>query len=345
VPVLKPYLKKLSVHQDLTRAEAEEAMSLIMEGAATPAQIGAFVFGLRLKKETVDEVAGCAAAMRARAAAVTGPVDRILDTCGTGGDGVNTFNISTAAAFVAAGAGATVAKHGNRAVSSQCGSADVMEALGVQLALSPGGVEECLRVARIGFLFAPNHHAAMKHAAVPRREIGVRTVFNILGPLSNPAGARRQLIGVYAPELVPLMAHVLKQLGSERALVVHGRDGLDEISIGGPTLVAELRDGEITTYEITPESVGIARADSSALAGGTAAENAALIRSLFEGRLEGPARDVVLINAAAGLLAAGLAGNLADGVARARAAIDSGAALERLESLVATSVEQAGPRP
>ena len=335
--MLKPYLKKLSMGQDLTRDEAEEAMSLIMDGQATAAQIGAFVFGLRIKKETVDEVAGCAAAMRAHAATVRAPGDRVIDTCGTGGDGANTFNISTAAAFVAAGAGATVAKHGNRAVSSRCGSADVMEALGVQLNLTPQGVEQCLDEAGIAFLFAPNHHAAMKHAAAPRREIGVRTVFNILGPLSNPAGARRQLIGVYAPELVPLMAEVLNRLGSERALIVHGTDGMDEISTVAPTLVAELDKGKIRTYEITPEGLGLTRVAPEALAGGTAEENAGLIRGLLEGRVTAAVREVVLVNAAAGLVAGGMAADLPAGIALAASSIDSGAALSRLEALVSTS--------
>jgi anthranilate phosphoribosyltransferase len=335
--MLKPFLRRIVNRESLTRAEAEEAMSLIMEGAATPAQIAAFVVGLRLKGETVDEVAGCAAAMRARAKRVDTGGHEVLDTCGTGGDGANTFNISTAAAFVAAAGGAVVAKHGNRAVSSQCGSADVMEALGVTLALDAGGAARCLKDAGIAFLFAPNHHAAMRHAAAPRKEIGVRTVFNILGPLSNPAGARHQLLGVYAPELVPLMADVLKELGSRRAWVVHGHDGLDEVSISGPTHVAELHEGTVRTFDVTPESAGLSRHPVETIAGRTAAENAALLGEVFAGRERGAARDVVLLNAGAALVAAGRAGTLADGVTAAAAAIDSGAATDRVARLVAAS--------
>jgi anthranilate phosphoribosyltransferase len=335
--MLKPYIRQIAARQDLSRAEAEAAMSLIMDGEATPAQIAAFVFGLRMKGETVDEVAGCAAAMRARATRLDTGGENVLDTCGTGGDGVNTFNISTAAAFVAAGGGALVAKHGNRAVSSQCGSADVMEALGVSLSPGLDGLERSLKEAGIAFLFAPNHHAAMRYAAVPRREIGVRTVFNILGPLSNPAGARRQLLGVYAPELVPLMARVLAELGSERALVVHGHDGVDEVSISGPTLVAELDGGTVRTFEVTPEELGLPRHPVSALVGGTAAENAALLRELLSGGRTGAVRDVVVLNGGAALFAAGVADSLADGVQRAAESIDSGAARERLERLVAVA--------
>jgi anthranilate phosphoribosyltransferase len=335
--MLKPYLKKLAARLHLTRQEAEEAMNLIMEGLATPAQIGAFVFGLRMKGETVDEVAGCAAAMRSKATPVHVSKERLIDTCGTGGDGANTFNISTAAAFVACGAGARVAKHGNRAVSSRCGSADVMEALGVQLNIDSRSAAECLEKAGIAFLFAPNHHGAMKHAAGPRKEIGIRTVFNILGPLSNPAGTRRQLIGVYAPELAPLMAEVLLQLGSERALVVHSSDGLDEISIAAPTLVAEVKDGRVGTYEIKPEDAGLSTSSGGVPEGGTPEENAALIRGILEGRVVGPARDVVVLNAGAALVAAGAAGTLADGAGLAASSIDSGEALARLERLVAAS--------
>ncbi|MDZ4803319.1 MAG: anthranilate phosphoribosyltransferase [Candidatus Eisenbacteria bacterium] len=339
--MLKPFLRQIVNRQHLSRAEAEEAMSLIMEGAATPAQIAAFVVGLRLKGETVDEVAGCALAMRARASRLdTGNRD-VLDTCGTGGDGANTFNISTAAAFVAAAGGALVAKHGNRAVSSQCGSADVMEALGITLSLDPGGLAHCLERAGIAFLFAPNHHAAMRHAAGPRREIAVRTVFNILGPLSNPAEARRQLLGVYAPELVPLMADVLRELGTQRAWVVHGHDGLDEVSISGPTRVAELNDGVVTTFDVTPESAGLTRHPIEAIAGRTAGENAALLLHIFEGRERGAPRDVVLLNAGAALVAAGLAGTLAEGARQAAEAVDSGAALERVQRLVTASGERA----
>jgi len=342
--MLAPYLRKIAERESLTRAEAEEAMGLVMEGKATEAQIGAFMLGLRLKGETVDEVAGCATAMRKRADAVRSDSPHLIDTCGTGGDGANTFNISTAAAFVAAACGAVVAKHGNRAVSSKCGSADVMEALGVTLGLDIEALETCLDEIGIAFLFAPRHHAAMKHAAAARREVGVRSVFNLLGPLVNPAGAKRQLIGIYAAHMPPFMAEVLKELGSVRALVVHSRDGLDELSIAAPTFVAELRDGAVTTYEVTPEEAGVTPGPLTSLAGGTAPENAARIRGILDGSIDGPAKEIVILNAGGSLLAAGLAGDLRDGAARARAAVDSGAALDRLDRLIRRTAELApGP--
>lgn len=331
--MIRPFLKTLSQGRSLRREEAEAAMGLIMDGEATPAQIGAFAMGLRLKGESVAEIAGCAAVMRARAAGVRCAAERLIDTCGTGGDGASTFNISTAAAFVAAAGGAVVAKHGNRAVSSACGSADVMEALGVRLDIGVAGVERCLAEVGFGFLFAPHHHAALRHAAAPRREIGVRTIFNILGPLSNPAGARRQLLGVFDASLVPVMAEVLAALGSESALVVHGRDGLDEITVTGPTLVAELRGGDVQVSEWTPEMVGVPRGAAAELVGGDAAANAALLESLFRGTLRGAPRDIVRLNAGAALLAAGLVDSWGAGVDRATGLIDSGAALDRLEQL------------
>jgi len=306
-----------------------------MSGEATPAQFGAFVTALRLKGETVDEIAGMARVMREKARRVH--VEGVLlDTCGTGGDARGTFNVSTAAAFVAAGAGARVAKHGNRAMTSRCGSADVLEALGARIDLSPEQVKACLEETGVGFMFAPSFHPAMKFAAGPRREIGVRTVFNILGPLTNPAGAACQVLGVAEPSLAETMAQVLARLGSRRALVVHGRDGLDEMSISGPTLVCELVEGCVRQYEVTPKEVGLALYEAASVAGGTPEENAAALREVLAGR-PGPQRDIVLLNAAAGLVALERAAALAEGVAQAAEAIDSGAARERLERFVAVT--------
>jgi anthranilate phosphoribosyltransferase len=310
-------------------------MEEIMSGEATPAQFGAFVTALRLKGETVDEIAGMARVMREKACRVH--VEGVLlDTCGTGGDARGTFNVSTAAAFVAAGAGARVAKHGNRAMTSRCGSADVLEALGARIDLSPEQVKACLEETGVGFMFAPSFHPAMKFAAGPRREIGVRTVFNILGPLTNPAGATCQVLGVADPSLAEMMAQVLARLGSRHALVVHGCDGLDEMSVCGPTLVCELAEGCLRQYEVTPQEVGLALSEAASLAGGTPEENAAALREVLAGR-PGPQRDIVLLNAAAGLVALERASTLAEGVAQAAAAIDSGAARERLERFVAVT--------
>ena len=321
--------------RSLTEAEAAAVMEEIMSGEATPAQFGAFVTALRLKGETVDEIAGMARVMREKARRVH--VEGVLlDTCGTGGDARGTFNVSTAAAFVAAGAGARVAKHGNRAMTSRCGSADVLEALGARIDLSPEQVKACLEETGVGFMFAPSFHPAMKFAAGPRREIGVRTVFNILGPLTNPAGAACQVLGVADPSLAETMALVLARLGSRRALVVHGRDGLDEMSISGPTLVCELAGGRVRQYEVTPQEVGLALSDATSVAGGTPEENAAALREVLAGR-PGPRRDIVLMNAAAGLVALERAAALAEGVTLAAEAIDSGAARERLERFVAVT--------
>lgn len=319
--------------RSLTEEEAAAVMEDIMSGEATPAQFGAFVTALRLKGETVDEIAGMAHVMRdkARRVHVEGP---LLDTCGTGGDARGTFNVSTAAAFVAAGAGARVAKHGNRAMTSRCGSADVLEALGVRIDLEPEQVAACLEETGFGFMFAPSYHPAMKFAAGPRREIGVRTVFNILGPLTNPAGATCQVLGVADPSLVESMALVLARLGSRRALVVHGREGLDEMSISGPTLVCELAGGRVRQYDVTPQEVGLAQSEAASVAGGTPEENAAALREVLAGR-PGPLRDIVLLNAAAGLVAIERASTLGEGVAQAAEAVDSGAARERLERFVA----------
>jgi anthranilate phosphoribosyltransferase len=321
--------------RSLTEAEAAAVMEEIMSGEATPAQFGAFVTALRLKGETVDEIAGMARVMREKARRVY--VEGVLlDTCGTGGDARGTFNVSTAAAFVAAGAGARVAKHGNRAMTSRCGSADVLEALGARIDLSPEQVKACLEDTGVGFMFAPSFHPAMKFAAGPRREIGVRTVFNILGPLTNPAGAACQVLGVADPSLAETMAQVLARLGSRRALVVHGRDGLDEMSISGPTLVCELAGGRVRRYEVTPQEVGLGLAEAASVAGGTPEENAAALRKVLAGR-PGPQRDIVLLNAAAGLVALERAAALAEGVAQAAEAVDSGAAGERLERFVAVT--------
>jgi anthranilate phosphoribosyltransferase len=321
--------------RSLTEAEAAAIMEEIMSGEATPAQFGAFVTALRLKGETVDEIAGMARVMREKARRVH--VEGVLlDTCGTGGDARGTFNVSTAAAFVAAGAGARVAKHGNRAMTSRCGSADVLEALGARIDLSPEQVKACLEETGVGFMFAPSFHPAMKFAAGPRREIGVRTVFNILGPLTNPAGAACQVLGVAEPSLAETMAQVLARLGSRRALVVHGRDGLDEMSISGPTLVCELVEGCVRQYEVTPQEVGLALYEAASVAGGTPEENAAALREVLAGR-PGPQRDIVLLNAAAGLVALERAAALAEGVAQAAEAVDSGAARERLERFVAVT--------
>jgi anthranilate phosphoribosyltransferase len=316
----------------LTEDEAAAAMADIMNGEATPAQIGAFLTALRLKGETADEITGMARVMRAKALKVPieGPV---IDTCGTGGDGSGSFNVSTAAAFVAAGAGVRVAKHGNRAMSSHSGSADVLEALGARIDLTPEQVAACIREAGIGFMFAQTFHPAMKYAAGPRREIGIRTAFNILGPLTNPAGATAQLLGVPLAPLAELLAPVLSRLGVRRALVVSGDDGLDELSISAPTCVVEVRGEEVRRYRIAPQDLGLEPAPRAAVRGGSPAENAEAMRRVFTGQ-EGPLRDFVLLNAAAALVVGGVAPDLAGGVQCAREVIDSGAALTALERFV-----------
>ncbi|MEW6668181.1 MAG: anthranilate phosphoribosyltransferase [Thermodesulfobacteriota bacterium] len=324
-----------------------KAMSVIMEGNATPAQIGAFATALRIKGETVDEVTGAAVAVRARSTKVflgnhAVNIDRdeinveeetILDTCGTGGDGTHTFNVSTATAFVAAGAGVKVAKHGNRAVSSVCGSADVLENLGVALDITPSDVERCVREIGIGFLYAPLFHSAMKHAAGPRREIGFRTIFNLLGPLTNPAGASAQVLGVYAPELTDKLAGVLGRLGTKEAFVVCGEGTFDEISICGKTRVSHLKAGVVSTFDMAPEDFGMKRAAPDDIRGGDAGENARIIRAILDGE-KGPKRDMVLLNSAAAFVASGLDREFAQGIERARESIDSGAAREKLHALI-----------
>ncbi len=332
--MIKEAISKLVSRESLSAAEAEAAMGEIMSGGATDAQIAAFAVALRMKGETVEEIAGCARAMRAKATRIEAPCADVLDTCGTGGDARGTFNVSTAAALVAAGAGCCVAKHGNRAVSSASGSADVLRELGVRVDAPVPLVERSLREAGIGFLFAPALHGAMKHAIGPRREMGIRTVFNILGPLTNPAGARRQLLGVYDPALLETMAAVLASLGSLRCLIVHGDDGLDELTTTTTSRVCEMGEGRLRSYTVAPEQVGLPRARLDDLRVASAAESAAIIRAVLAGGA-GPHRDVVVLNAAAALLAGGKASGLPDGCRLAAAALDTGAAARALQLLVA----------
>ncbi len=328
---LKDAIRMVVDRQDLSESEAHAALGVIMDGQATPAQIAAFITALRMKGEKVEEIAGCARAMRERAQRIRPRVDDLVDVVGTGGDRVSTFNISTTTAFVVAGAGAYVAKHGNRAVSRRSGAADVLEALGVNIQVAPEVVAGCIEDVGIGFLFAPLYHAAMKHAVGPRREIGIRTVFNILGPLTNPAGARNLLVGTYDPGLTEIMAEVLSELGARRALVVHG-DGMDEISTLSPTKISEVSNGSVRTYMLDPTSLGFTPPDPQALAGGAPEENARITEGVLRGE-HTPARDIILLNAAAALQVAGLAGGIREGIALASRSIDSGAAYERLEGL------------
>jgi anthranilate phosphoribosyltransferase len=345
--MIKGSIAKVVRLEDLTQQEMEETMGQIMEGLATPAQIGAFITALRMKGETVDEIVGAARVMRSKAAHIClgnhlVNIDRdeinieqetILDTCGTGGDGTNTFNVSTATAFVAAGAGVKVAKHGNRAVSSHCGSADVLECLGVKLDIAHPDVERCVHEIGIGFLYAPLFHGAMKHAAAPRREIGLRTIFNLLGPLTNPAGATVQVLGVYDQSLTEKIALVLEKLGTREAFVVCGEGTFDEISICGPTRISHLKQGRVSTYEITPEVFGFRRARPEDIRGGDAEKNSEIIREILEGR-KGPKRDIVLLNAASAFVAAGLDNDFQEGIQRAQVSIDSGQARQKLDALV-----------
>jgi anthranilate phosphoribosyltransferase len=336
--VITSAIRQLVEGRDLSGEEAHAAMMQVMSGEASPAQIAAFVVGLRMKGETPDEVAGCARAMRAHATPATPSRDGLVDTCGTGGDGADTFNISTSAALVAAAAGVPIAKHGNRAVSSLCGSADVLEALGVRIDLPPGDVADCIDEVGFGFLFAQAHHPAMRHAGPVRRELAVRTVFNLLGPLTNPAGARRQVMGVYAEHLVEPMAQVLARLGVDHALVVHGAGGLDELTPTGENLMAEVRDGSVlavTTLDPRPLSTGPAPGTPEDLrVGGDPAHNAAVIRTVFDGE-RGPRRDAVILNAAAAMLVGGQVDDFEVGIDAAVETIDSGAAQRKLDELVA----------
>jgi len=332
------FIQKLAKGQHLSLDESRQAMREIMEGRATPAQIAAYLTALAIKGPSPDEIAGAALVMRQMATRIDVGDLPVIDTCGTGGTGKGTFNISTCAALVAAGAGAYVAKHGNRGATSPCGSSDVLETLGVNIQASPAVVARCIREAHMGFLFAPQLHGAMKFAAPVRKEIGIRTIFNLLGPLTNPAGARRQVMGVFSKDLVRLMAEVMLRLGTEHALVVHSADGLDEISLSAPTHVCEVRGGSVTCYDLSPEVLGLAEAPPDVLRAGSARESADAVRSVLSGEA-GPRRDVVLANAAAALYVSGVACDIHDGLQRAAAGIDSGAAARVLASLVALSHE------
>lgn len=330
--MLKSYLAKVMNFKHLSVEEAEQAMHCIMSGEATPAQIAGYLVALRMKGETVEEILGSARAMRAHAQAVNVQARPLLDTAGTGGDGAHTFNISTAAAFVVAGSGRRVAKHGNRAASSRCGSADVLDALGVRLDLTPAQVARCIEEVGIGFLFAPNFHPAMKHAIGPRRELGQRTLFNVLGPLTNPAGATHQLLGVYDADLVSPLAQVLRELNLGGALVVHGYGGLDELSTSGPNRVSQLVNGKVETYELDAADFGLRRADVEELQGGQPSENAAILRAILENRDDSPRRDVVLFNSAAAIAAQ--TGDFESALKEAEHSLSSGTALQRLTELI-----------
>ncbi len=330
-------IRKVSQREDLTFEEAQAAMREIMEGLATQAQIGAYLMGLRLKGETVTEIAGSAAAMREVSRQLPIVFEGAVDTCGTGGDGSNTFNISTTASFIVAGAGVPVAKHGNRGASSKSGSADVLSALGVNLELPPEKVAQCIEKVGIGFMFAVAFHPAMKHAIGPRREMGVRTVFNVLGPLTNPANVRRQVMGVYAKNLTESIAHVFKELGSEHVLVVHGEGGLDELTTTGVNFISELNKGEVKTYTLDPAKLGLQPTRLADIQGGEPADNARITRAVLSGNGTPAQREIVLLNAAAGLTAADRVKNIQEGLELAAQILDSGKALEKLEALVSYS--------
>jgi anthranilate phosphoribosyltransferase len=336
-PSIKALIGEVAAGRRLSLEQAQQAFDIMMSGDATPAQVGGFLIGLRVRGETVDELTGGALAMRARMVAVEAPANAI-DTCGTGGDASGTYNISTAAALVVAACGVPVAKHGNRALSSRAGSADVLRALGVEIDAEVPVVERAIREAGIGFMMAPRHHGAMRHVAGARVELGTRTIFNLLGPLANPAGAKRQLMGVFAREWIEPLAHVLARLGCERAWVVHGAGGLDELSTTGPSAVAELKGGAVRSFEVTPEALGLPRASLDQLKGGEAEDNAAAVSALLDGA-PGPFRDIVLLNAAAALVVAGAADGLPEGIAQAAQAIDSGRARGVLARLVAITNE------
>ena len=329
-------IRAVTEHRDLSGEEMTDVMHTIMGGEATPSQIGGFLIGLRMKGETVEEIAAAATVMRELALPVQVQAEYLVDTCGTGGDGSSTFNISTASAFVVAGAGAAVAKHGNRSASSSSGSADVLEAAGVNLDLTPEQVARCIQEAGVGFMFAPKHHGAMKHAIGPRKEMAVRTIFNVLGPLTNPAGAPNQVVGVFSQDLIEPLARVLARLGSRHVLVVHAEDGLDEISIGADTHIAEFKDGSVHTHRISPEQFGMESAELSSLTVSSPQESLETIQAVFENS-DGPARDIVALNAGAAIYASGLAADLSAGVEAATQSLASGAARERLAALVALS--------
>jgi len=326
-------IKAVTENSDLNAEEMTETMRLIMTGEATPAQVGGFLIGLRMKGETIDEIAAAAGVMRELASKVEVNKEHLVDTCGTGGDSSGSFNISTASAIVVAAAGGRVAKHGNRSISSKSGSADVLETAGVNLEISPEQVAQCVNDIGVGFMFAPLHHSAMKHAIGPRREMAVRTIFNVLGPLTNPAGAPNQVIGVFSKQLVEPLAYVLQRLGSEHVLVVHAEDGMDEISIASPTFVAELNDGEVTTYTVQPEDFGMVRADLEQIRASDSAHSLEIIKSVFD-NTDGPAKDIVCLNAGAAIYAAGLTGSLAGGIKKAQEVIASGSVSEKLAELI-----------
>ncbi|KXF77355.1 anthranilate phosphoribosyltransferase [Paramesorhizobium deserti] len=331
---LKTHIGKAASGVPLSRTEAEEAFGIMMSGEATPSQIGGFLMALRVRGETVDEIAGAVASMRAKMLPVEAPADAI-DIVGTGGDQSGSYNVSTCSAFVVAGAGVPVAKHGNRALSSKSGAADTLAALGINIEAGPELISECIRETGLGFMFAPSHHSAMRHVGPSRVELGTRTIFNLLGPLSNPAGVKRQLVGVFARQWVEPIAHVLKELGSESVWVVHG-DGLDEMTTAGTTHVAALENGEIRTFEVTPESVGLRRADPGELKGGDAMYNAEALRGVLDG-VKGAFRDITVLNSGAALVIAGKAANLDEGIALAAHSIDSGAADAVLKKLIVVS--------
>ena len=336
--MIRETIQKVVDGQDLTERETVDTMNEIMGGEATPAQVASFITALRIKGETIEEITGAARVMREKSTKIHTKHPFVIDTCGTGGDGAHTFNISTTAAFVVAGAGIPVAKHGNRAASSQSGGADVLKALGVNIEIEPGQVGACIDDVGIGFLFAVALHGAMRYAIGPRQEIGIRTIFNALGPLTNPAGAQAQVLGVYAPALTEPLAHVLRNFGTHRAFIVHGGDGLDEITTTTTTQVSELIDGEVNTYTLDPTELGIPTAQPSDLKGGTPEENADMTLGVLKGE-KGPQRDIVLLNAAAAIVAGGKAADIAAGLAAAAESIDSGRALEKLDGLKAKSNE------
>ncbi|MHB9037986.1 MAG: anthranilate phosphoribosyltransferase [Armatimonadota bacterium] len=341
--MIREAIKKVVEGVNLTQEEAVLAMTEIMDGEATPAQVACLITAMRMKGETVDEITGFVRVMREKAVRVRPKCETLLDTCGTGGDKLDTFNISTTATFVIVGAGVTVAKHGNRAASSTCGSADVLEALGVNLNLSAEQIAMCIDQAGIGFMFAPMMHPAMKHAVGPRKEIGIRTVFNMLGPMTNPAGAKRQVIGVFSPDITETMAQVLRALGTERAMVFHGMIGLDEMSTLGDTRISELKDGEVRTYTLSPGDVGLdtAKPEDMKAGDGSVADNVRALLNILNGE-KSPRRDIVLLNAAAALMVAGIANDLREGIALAAQSIDSGAAMSALELFKSITQELAG---
>ncbi|MDH4098515.1 MAG: anthranilate phosphoribosyltransferase [Nitrospira sp.] len=332
--MIRDALAKLADRTDLSAQEAETVMAEIMDGAVTPAQIAAYLMGLRQKGETVDEIVGSVKALRSRAVRIRVGAKVVVDTCGTGGDGANTFNISTTAALVAAGAGITVAKHGNRSISSQSGSADLLTALGVKIDLAPGRVADCIDEVGIGFLFAPLYHEAMKHCAVPRQDMGIRTILNLLGPLANPAGATHQVLGVYDAKLTEILGRVLLELGIQHSLVIHGMDGLDEISLSDRTKISEGKGGVVSSYFVTPEEFDLRRVPRKELVGGSPKDNARITRDILQGKKDSK-RDIVCLNAAAAMVVGQKARTLQGGVLLAQQTIDSGAAAEKLDRLIA----------